>query len=66
MELTVNGIGQTLAEGVSVADVVAATTTQERGLAVAVNSEVVPRAAWSATLLRHGDRIEVLSAAQGG
>jgi sulfur carrier protein len=37
-----------------------------RGIAVAVNGEVVPRTAWAGTPLRDGDRVEVLSATQGG
>lgn len=61
-----NGISRTVPDGVTVADVVAATTDQTRGLAVAVNGEVVPRAGWSTTALRDGDRVEVLGATQGG
>lgn len=37
-----------------------------RGIAVAVNGEVVPRAAWAASELADGDNVEVLTAAQGG
>lgn len=37
-----------------------------RGIAVAVNGEVVRRADWPAHCLRDGDRVEVLTAAQGG
>ncbi len=37
-----------------------------RGVAVAVNEEVVPRSAWDETPVRDGDRVEVLNAAQGG
>ena len=37
-----------------------------KGIAVAVNGEVVPRSAWSTTRLHPGDRVEVLTAAQGG
>ncbi|MGC4803766.1 sulfur carrier protein ThiS [Micromonospora sp. DT233] len=66
MELTVNGVGRTLPVGATVAELVARVTDQRRGLAVAVNGEVVPRGGWSATVLRDGDRVEVLSAAQGG
>ncbi|MER7458087.1 sulfur carrier protein ThiS [Micromonospora sp. NPDC126480] len=66
MDVTVNGAGRTLADGSTVADLVRAVTPQERGLAVAVNGEVVPRGGWPATVLRAGDRVEVLSAAQGG
>lgn len=36
------------------------------GVAVAVNGEVVPRAAWAACMLRDGDQVEVLTAVQGG
>ncbi|MFC7216724.1 sulfur carrier protein ThiS [Streptomyces polyrhachis] len=36
------------------------------GLAAAVNEAVVPRSRWSATELRAGDRVEVLTAVQGG
>ncbi|RLK13811.1 sulfur carrier protein ThiS [Micromonospora sp. M71_S20] len=66
MELTVNGTGRSLPGGSTVADLVRAVTDQQRGLAVAVNGEVVPRTGWPATVLRDGDRVEVLSAAQGG
>ncbi|MFI7428557.1 sulfur carrier protein ThiS [Micromonospora sp. NPDC049836] len=66
MRLIVNGAGRDLPVGVTVAELVRAVTTQERGLAVAVNGEVVPRGGWPATVLRDGDRVEVLSAAQGG
>lgn len=37
-----------------------------RGIAVALNGSVVPRAAWSATLLKPGDNIEIVRAMQGG
>jgi sulfur carrier protein len=66
VELTVNGIGRTVPDGATVADVVAAATSQTRGLAVAVNGEVVPRAGWPTRKLRDGDRVEVLAATQGG
>ncbi|WP_018222602.1 sulfur carrier protein ThiS [Salinispora pacifica] len=66
MELMVNGLGRSLPTGSTLADLVRAVTEQERGLAVAVNGEVVPRGGWPVTLLCEGDRVEVLSAAQGG
>ncbi|MGB2568522.1 sulfur carrier protein ThiS [Micromonospora citrea] len=66
MELIVNGAGRTVPGGATVADLVRQVTGQQRGLAVAVNGEVVPRTGWPATVLRDGDRVEVLSAAQGG
>jgi sulfur carrier protein len=40
--------------------------TAQRGIAVALNGAVVPRAAWPATPLRPGDRVEIVRARQGG
>jgi sulfur carrier protein len=37
-----------------------------RGVAVAVNAEVVPRGQWDATTLHEGARVEILRAIQGG
>ena len=37
-----------------------------RGVAVAVDGEVVPRAEWDSRELSEGARVEVLSAMQGG
>lgn len=39
---------------------------RRRGIAVAVDAEVVPRTAWDAHELHAGDRVEVLTAIQGG
>lgn len=66
MELTVNGVGRQLPGEVTVAALVAQLTGENRGVAVAVNGEVVPRSGWPARTLRDGDRVEVLTAAQGG
>jgi len=38
----------------------------QRGIAVALNGAVVPRGAWTETLLRPGDRVEIVRARQGG
>jgi sulfur carrier protein len=40
--------------------------TGQRGIAVALNGAVVPRAAWPQTPLRPGDQIEIVRARQGG
>jgi sulfur carrier protein len=37
-----------------------------RGVAVAVNGEIVPRAEWAQHRVDSGDRVEALSAMQGG
>ena len=38
----------------------------DRGVAVAVDAEVVPRGQWDATTLHEGARVEILRAIQGG
>jgi sulfur carrier protein len=43
-----------------------AVDTGQRGIAVAVNGAIVPRAAWAQTQLRPGDSIEIVRARQGG
>ena len=40
--------------------------TDRRGIAVALNGSVIPRAAWGETALRPGDSIEIVRAMQGG
>jgi len=37
-----------------------------RGVAVALNEEVVPRSAWAERRLSEGDRVEIVGAVQGG
>jgi len=71
MQLTVNGAPSQIAAGTSVAELVASLVEAARdgkngGIAVAVNESVVPRAAWDGTPLAAGDRVEILTAVQGG
>jgi len=40
--------------------------TTGRGVAVALNGTVVPRAQWATTALRDGDVVEIVRAMQGG
>jgi sulfur carrier protein len=63
-----NGEPRALPPGSTVADAVAALTGSGpvAGLAVAVNEQVVPRSAWVERALADGDRVEVLTAVQGG
>ena len=43
-----------------------AVDTGQRGIAVALNGSVVPRAAWRDTALKPGDSVEIVRARQGG
>ena len=66
MNVSVNGEPRVLAAPVSLEALVTGLTTAPSGVAAAVNETVVPRGEWAATLLADGDRVEVLTAAQGG
>jgi len=68
MSVTVNGDPQELPDGATVASVIASlhNAPDGRGVAVAVEGEVVPRAQWPSTKLREGANIEVVVAVQGG
>jgi len=46
--------------------VLAAGAPDGRGVAVAVDGEVVPRGQWATTEVRDGQHVEVLHAVQGG
>jgi sulfur carrier protein len=63
MNVTVNGEVCDLAPTASVAELLPA---DSRGLAVAVNGVVVPRARHAATTLSEGDVVEIVTAVQGG
>jgi sulfur carrier protein len=66
MTVVVNGEPRELQDETTVADVVRSLVDAERGVAVALDGEVLPRSAWTTTRLRDGHRVEVLRAVQGG
>lgn len=66
ISVVVNGEARTLPEATSVEALAASLGAGPRGVAVAVNDEVVARSAWAAILVSDGDRVEVLGAMQGG
>ena len=68
MIVHVNGEPTELEDGATVADVLERLDVDgpRRGLAVAVDAEVVPRSKWDVRPLVAGDRVEVLNAIQGG
>jgi sulfur carrier protein len=66
VQAIVNGEPCALPVGATVGDVVRLVTDRPRGCAVAVNDAVVPRSRWALQPIEPGDRVEVLTAVQGG
>jgi sulfur carrier protein len=63
--ITVNGVLREV-DGMNVTTVLADLGIETRGIAVAINGEVVRRSDWGLTALADGDHVEVVTAAAGG
>ncbi|HEX5762546.1 MAG TPA: sulfur carrier protein ThiS [Solirubrobacterales bacterium] len=68
MRIELNGEARDLPAGATLADAVrqSGAAAEARGVAVALDGEVVPRSRWEATPLADGQAVEVLAAIQGG
>jgi sulfur carrier protein len=66
--IVLNGEGSQLRAGETVAQLLLdmGLDADARGVAVAVDGEVVPRAKWGSFVLAQDARVEVLTAMQGG
>jgi sulfur carrier protein len=64
--IVVNGEQREIEAGTTVAALVAGLGMPPRGVAVALDGEVVRRAEWDDREVRDGARVEVLTAMQGG
>lgn len=66
MRLILNG-KETSSDAASIAELLRMLdVTDPRGVAVAVNGEVIARTSWDQVQLSEGERVEVLRAVQGG
>jgi sulfur carrier protein len=68
MQLNVNGETTTIDDGASLTKLIERLdiANANQGIAVAVNSAVVPREKWNETKLQAGDSVEIIRAVQGG
>jgi sulfur carrier protein len=68
MNVVLNGQRRDLDDGATVREAVSASGApgEGRGVAVALDGEVVPRRRWDDVALREGQRVEVVQAVQGG
>lgn len=62
----VNGERRPLAPGATVLDLVAELGWHPRAVAIELNGEILPRAAWADRPLAADDRLEVVHFVQGG
>jgi sulfur carrier protein len=62
----VNGQPQQANNDSTLSDIARLICDRDTGIAIAVNNEVVPRSGWGVTVPNHGDRVDVVTAVQGG
>jgi thiamine biosynthesis protein ThiS len=66
MQLHINGEQRDFPDGLTVATLVAQLGMKPDRVAVELNLEIVPRAQWDTTALKHGDKLEVVHFVGGG
>jgi sulfur carrier protein len=66
MTITLNGSCHQIADGTTLDQLVAVFSLPQRGVALAMNSEVIPRSVWASTRVLPDARVEVVTALQGG
>lgn len=66
MIVSVNGERRELPSGTTIASLVEDLSAPRRGVAVAIDGQVVPRGEWHETPLAEGAHVEVVAAIQGG
>lgn len=66
VKISVNGEWREVADGLTVEALLEHLGVPRRYTAVAVNREVTPRGAYASTVLREGDRVEIVRPMGGG
>jgi sulfur carrier protein len=66
MKVTLNGEEKTFPEGTTLGRLIRELGLEKNPIAIELNREVVPRDRHDATLLREGDRLEIVTLVGGG
>lgn len=67
MEVYINNILRDIAESSTLLELLhAENMSEKKGIAVAINNEVIPRVSWEKQQLSAQDRITIIRATQGG
>ncbi len=66
IEVEVNGDERQFRDGITIADLLTEVGTTQRGVAVALDGEVVARGDWPEVVVIDGAQVEILVAVQGG
>jgi thiamine biosynthesis protein ThiS len=66
MQLQINGDSREFPDGLNISELVAQLGMKPDRVAVELNLEIVPRSSWEATVLKSGDKLEIVHFVGGG
>lgn len=66
MEIKVNGIPKEILENTILKELVDSMLNDTKGMAIAINDAVIPKAQWSDLKLNQNDKVLFIKATQGG
>jgi sulfur carrier protein len=66
MKIKINNCERDIANGTTIAMIAQMESLPDKGVAIAVNGEIVQRSAWSGHIINNGDDIIILKAFCGG
>ena len=68
MQITLNGDARNVSDGLTICDLLSemGLGPSRKGIAVALDAEVVHRDEWATTRLAAGDRVDIIHVVQGG
>jgi sulfur carrier protein len=66
IQVSVNGEVKELENGLNITEMIEALEYKVKGFAVAVNTTFVPIAKYDETMIKEGDKIDILAPVQGG
>lgn len=66
MRVTINAVEESIPDNLSVADLLVRLKVEPLRAAVEINENLVRRATWTQTIVRDGDRVEIVTLVGGG
>lgn len=66
MDLNINGEARQIPDGLTVTTLVAHLGMKTDRVAVELNQQIIPRSNWDSTMLKAGDRLEIVHFVGGG
>lgn len=66
MKIEINGESKIIDDSTNLKELINQVVQDQKGLAVAVNNQVIPKENWNSSLLNEADKVLLIRATQGG